>query len=116
MRLFKNATFSLSISAVLFVIFNSSQQTKEIGYIMKENILNEIQIAFEVKATVHQRVMITHEHWDEERLLAALASGEVVTTTWHEQGVDNANKERLSIEVVRTGEAIGYVYSQEMGG
>ena len=47
---------------------------------------------------------------------AALASGKVVTTTWHEQGVSEKESKQLSVEVVKTGKVIGYVRSQEMEG
>lgn len=79
--------------------------------------MKEIQLAFEiVSATVHQVIVITNNNYDEDKIIKGLHSGEIVTTTWHDQGIKDASFKGLELAVVLTGEVIGYVKSQEVDG
>lgn len=79
---------------------------------MNVNYTNDVQIAFEVQGSVHQRaVLLEPSDWTEERIVEGLASGDLVTTTWHDGGNTEAYVEELS-----TGRRIALIVSQEIEG
>jgi hypothetical protein len=72
--------------------------------------LKEIQLAFELNGTCHQRVRIVRDNYDEESIIQGLKDGTLATTTWFDHSGFSW------IEVVETGEQIGLIYSQEIEG
>ena len=72
---------------------------------------NEIQIAFDVHGTVHQRVLPLKPDYSEEEIIMGLEAGTLCTTTWH-----NGTDEPVYIDVTTTGEHVALVISQEIEG
>lgn len=72
--------------------------------------LEEIQLAFEISGTCHQRVRIVHDAYDEEKIIEGLKDGTLATTTWYDFNGFSW------IEVVETGIRVGLIFSQEIEG
>jgi hypothetical protein len=73
--------------------------------------INEIQLAFEVQGSVHQRVTLLDLSYTEESIIEGLKSGELATTTWH----DGSNT-YATIDECATGKEIALIISQEIEG
>lgn len=71
----------------------------------------EIQLAFEIQGTVHQRLRIINPDYDEDRIIAELDDGTLATSTWHD-----GPETKTQIEIIATGEPIADILSQEIEG
>lgn len=70
----------------------------------------EMQLAFEAEVSVHQRIQVVNENYNEQRVIKELREGVIVTTTWHSREGEPPRLETVS------GALIGYIVSQEMEG
>ena len=72
--------------------------------------MKDIQLAFEISGSCHQRVRIVHDDYDEEKIIAGLKDGTLATSTWFELN------DCTYIEVIETGVRVGLIVSQEIEG
>jgi hypothetical protein len=76
----------------------------------------EIQLAFEINATVHQRLRIINDAYDEDSIIEGLNDGVLATTTWYDHDHAEYCDVFESVDVVLTGERVALILSQEIDG